>query len=88
MAGILGPVWRALRSLAEGLLGQGAGRAAASGWLGRLAHTGPMHGLLTLALLAVAAYVGFGLAGKALGALARLAVIAAAVLVGYLLFIH
>ena len=89
MGKILAPVWAALLSMLHGLFGHvPTVPPRAGGFLGRLQHVGPLHGLILIAVLAVVAYVVAGLVGKLLGTLARMAVIAAAVVLGYLFYVH
>ena len=89
MGKILAPVWAALLSMLHGLFGHvPTVPTHAGGLFGRLLHMGPVHGLLLIAVLAVVAYVVAGLVGKLVGTLARMAVIAAAVVLGYLFYVH
>ncbi len=86
MGKILAPVWAAMLSMLHGLFGHVPAVAPhVGGLVGRLLRVGPLHGLLTIAVLAVVVYGVAGLVGKLLGTVARMAVIVAAVVVGYML---
>ena len=75
-------VWTALVGIVQGLWA----RVPAS--VSQVVMKSPLHGLVGIAVLGVAAYVVVGLLGKLLSTVARLAVLVGVVALGYVLFVR